>query len=621
MRGVQPSLRWMLVIAGVCLLAWAMFVVHLNYESMWSDEWFSWKYAVEGPLALVRDTANDVHPPFYYLLLSGWIALTGSQSLFVMRLTAAVPALLTVALSYRLALEWFRSRWAGVAAAAFLGTSGIFVYYARELRMYALTVLLVTLSWWFLTRFLRGRREPSVRRALLGYAACVGLMAYTYYFSAFVLFAQLAIVLWFYRDKFLRLLRAYALVFVAFLPWIPTLLSQMFYERARTGNPDAAIIGKFGATAPTNLTNIAAFIETYTAKQGAFVLLLIVLALGLSWRLVSSARAQRWLIAAALWAFLSIVLMFGLNLAFPIYNPRYLLPVVPGLALLAGVVAARFTDRRLSAGVVGVITLSGILFHTEAFLPQKTPHREMLETIAAEYRPGDRIWYNFSYGGLGSSLKEEVAYHLQFDAPSLSSDDFVWDAPTDYADSRAVPRVWDVRPYWIPIPDKAAAPLTDGRVLSEDYIYGAYNVRLYEAPPLEETPIRVGDLFIVLADGVEKNAYQPGETVTVKAWWQTLEQPTLDYSYVLLVGAESDPLVKADGGLLAAGLPTSQWAADEPYRLSQISFDLPQNLPPGEYPIMLGVYFWQEPTLLPVTYSTNHAAPRTVIPVGTLTVG
>ena len=126
-----------------------------------------------------------------------------------------------------------------------------------------------------------------------------------------------------------------------------------------------------------------------------------------------------------------------------------------------------------------------MVFHANAFLEPKTPHKDMLQTIAAEYRPGDRIWYNFSYGGLGSSITQEVGYHLKFDAPTLNSDEFIWDAPNDYADVEAVPRVWDVRPYWIPIPNKALAPLTSDRVQSEEYDFGAYAVRLYEAPPLE----------------------------------------------------------------------------------------------------------------------------------------
>ncbi len=608
----------MLVLALVLLLAWMMFVVHLDYESMWSDEWFSWMYAIQGPIALVRATAQDVHPPAYYLLLSAWVAVTGSQSLFVMRLTAAFPALLTVALSYRLAVDWFKSRWAGIGAAVFLGTCGIFVYYARELRMYALMVLLATLSWCFLTRFLQGRST-----SLLGYIACVGLMAYTYYFSAFALVSQIVIVVWFYRHKLAALLKAYGVVLIAFLPWVPTLLDQMYWERARTGHPEAAAIGKFGATVATNWNNIGIFINTYTAKQPAFVFLLLALALGLSWGVSRRFRAQRWLIAAAMWLFVTAVLMFGLNLYFPIYNQRYLLTIVPALALLAGVAVARLSQRQVGGILVVIIAVSGVIFHADAFLEPKTPHKDMLKTIAAEYRPGDRIWYNFSYGGLGSSITQEVAYHLKFDAPSLNSDEFIWDAPNDYADVTAVPRVWDVRPYWIPIPDKALAPLTSDRVMSEEYNFGAYGVRLYEAPP-SGTPVQVGDLFTMLPDGVEKNQYRAGDTVIAETWWQTQTPPTLDYSSVLYLRLTgSDAIIQqADGGLVADQLPTSQWLPDSTYRLSQTPIELPVDLAPGTYQVWIGVYYWQNPQRLPMqtTGTTPIGLDGTIALIGNVNV-
>ena len=615
----RPSLALILVIVFVLLLAWMMFVVHLDLESMWSDEWFSWMYAIQGPLALVRATAQDVHPPGYYLLLSLWVAITGSQTLFVMRLTAAFPALLTVALSYRLGVDWFKSRWAGIGAAVFLGTSGIFIYYARELRMYALMVFLATLSWVFLTRFLQGRSK-----SLLGYIACVALMAYTYYFSAFILFTQIAIVAWFYRAKLWSLIKAYVVVFIAFLPWIPTVFDQLFWERARTGNPNAPLLGKYGATEPTTLPHIATFINIYTAGQPAFILLLLALALGLSWGIAHQFRSQRWLIAATSWLFLTIVLMFGLNLAFPIYNQRYLLSVIPALALLTGVAVARLSDRRVGVALIAVIAASGMIFHASAFLAPKTPHKDMLQAIAAEYRPGDRIWYNFSYGGLGSSITQEVGYHLKFDAPTLNSDEFIWDAPNDYADVKAVPRVWDVRPYWIPVPAKALAPLTSDRVQSEEYDFGNYAVRLYEAPPTSETPVQVGDVFTLLPGGVEKNQYHAGDTVIAKTWWQTSALPALDYSAVLYLrpqGSDSN-LQQIDGGLVADDLPTSQWTPGQSYRLSQTSVTLPGNLAPGTYQLWIGVYFWKNPQRLAMqtTGSTPLSLDSTIALVSNVTV-
>ena len=614
----RPSLLWLMVVAGICLLAWVMFVVHLDYESMWTDEWFSWMYAIQGPFALVRDTANDVHPPLYYQLVWAWITLIGNQSLFVMRLTAAIPALLTVALSYRLGREWFKSHYVGLAAAVFLGTSGIFVYYARELRMYTLMVLLATLSWWFLTRFFKGRKG-----SLVGYVACVGLMAYTYYFSAFVLFSQVIIVIWFYRQKFTRLLVAFGAIFLFFLPWLPTLYSQLFWERARTMNPDAPLLGKYGATQPTTLVNIGTFINIYTSEQPAFALLLIVLAFALSWQWTRGIRAQRWVIAAGLWLFLTIALMFGLNLFFPIYNQRYLLTVVPALALVMGIAVRGLQDRRVAAAVIAVIGASGVLFHADAFLTEKAPHQEMLRTIAAEFRPGDRIWYNMALGALGSNVREEVDYHLRMDAPNLSADDFVWDAPNDYADVTAVPRVWDVRPYWIPLPDEAAALARD-RTLSEEYVFGAYTVRLYEAPPSGIEPVQIGDVFAMLPAGAHQPQYHPGDTVIVKTWWQAQRLPTLDYSYTLLLRAAGSETViaQADASLMADTVPTSQWSSDGGYRLSSLTFTLPGDLPPGEYEVWLGLYYWQDPQrlLMQTTGTTPISEDGELAQVATITV-
>jgi len=149
-RRTTIKLSWLLMVL-VLLLAWGLFLVGLNKESLWYDEWISWTFSqMSSPFALIRATPNRAHPPIYYLWLWTWVRLIGSDTVFVMRLTAAIPALLTVALVYRLAANWFRSSWAGIGAAAFLARSGIFIYYARELRMYALVALWATLSWYLL---------------------------------------------------------------------------------------------------------------------------------------------------------------------------------------------------------------------------------------------------------------------------------------------------------------------------------------------------------------------------------------------------------------------------------------------------------------------------------------
>src|SRR5262245_60266280 len=139
-------MRWrsLLPAISVCLLAWILFTTHLDGESMWYDEWYSWATGSQGDVfQIVRHTAETVHPPFYYFWLYSWMRFTDSQSLFMMRLSSVIPAVLAVALCYRAVLDWFKSYHAALAAAAFMATCGIFVYFARELRMYPLMVLLV----------------------------------------------------------------------------------------------------------------------------------------------------------------------------------------------------------------------------------------------------------------------------------------------------------------------------------------------------------------------------------------------------------------------------------------------------------------------------------------------
>jgi hypothetical protein len=56
-----------------------MFVVHLDSHSMWIDESYSWRISRLGPVALIQDTAGDVHPPLYYLTLWAWMTWKGQR--------------------------------------------------------------------------------------------------------------------------------------------------------------------------------------------------------------------------------------------------------------------------------------------------------------------------------------------------------------------------------------------------------------------------------------------------------------------------------------------------------------------------------------------------------------
>lgn len=577
------------------LFVWAVFVRHLGLESMWYDENISWSVAISPTLGdfFGQWPLGTGHPPLYFFTLWAWIKWTGNVDLLVMRLSATIPMLLAVAWTYRLGREWFPGRWGGLAALLFMGTNGVVIYYARELRMYGLLALLAVISWWLLRRF----AERGDRRALLGYAVAVALMGYTHYLAAVLVAAQALAVLVLYRRRFPALLAGYALAALLVLSWLPTFIAQQQVAGVRAGQ--AGAIGQFAATEPTTWNSVSGFITRYTAGQFSFVALLVALGLSLGLRRANGPHYRRRVLMTVIWLLVPVTLVLLGNLAIPLFNPRYVQWIIPAAALLAGV-GAQQLPARARLPLLAVIAAGGVVTHTAAFDAPKTPHRELLTTVAARFQPGDRLWYNLSHGALGSTTGEEVRYYLREVVPELNDEDFIWDAPKDFADP-AVKRVWDVRPYFIPMPEEAAAALGE-RVLTEENTFGAYFVRLYEPHPDDNTPAaRLSALFAVAPPGERERVVSAGAVLPLAMWWRALQPPELDYSYVLLLRRAGEAIAQWDGGLALGGVPTSGWSPDGGYGLVRVDVALPADLPPGDYTLWVGAYYWEQPTRLPVS--------------------
>ena len=597
----RQKLKYLFELLGVVFVLitiWYILIHHLNLSSMWGDEHYTWRISREGPFYLVPETGLDVHPPAHYIWVWLWRSwLGGSDNLLVLRLSSAITSLLTVAVTFRLGAEWFRSRWVGLGAALFIGTSGVFVFYARDLRMYSLITLLAALSWLMLKR-LFDRKRGSV----WAYAAAIALMAYTFYSAVFIVMVQFVVMLVFYRQHWRRLLLAFGIAFVAFLPWLPTFLHQIDVTRAQRGAEDALIVGPL-ATTPTSLAAIEEFVNVYTAYQPAFVLLLIALALAIGLNMRHPAHYRRRLMIAGLWFGLTITLVLVVNLVVPVYGLRYVITILPGLALLVG--ASVFHLRRFwaRAATVSIIFLVGVLSHDSVFdtILVRAPHRELLQTIAADFQPGDKIWYNLTDGARGSTLELASEYHLTYDTPTLSPDDFVWDAPRDYDDSEQVPRVWDVRPYWMPMPEDARQALETDRFITEEHEIQGYTVRLYEAPPPDQPVYTFGDTLEMMPGSDADGLYAPGATVAVRTWWRAAVSPSLNYSFGLyLQDSAGAILAQADERLERDDRPTSQWPVNDAWEPITLTLELPNDLAAGSYELMLGIYFWQDPERLPV---------------------
>ncbi|MFZ4813740.1 MAG: glycosyltransferase family 39 protein [Phototrophicaceae bacterium] len=578
------------------LLAWGVMLHTLDSASMWLDEDYTWRISRGGVAFILQQTAADVHPPLHYLWTWLWISYSHTDALFVIRLASVIPSLLAVALIYRLAGRGFQDRWAGLGAGTFLAVSGIFIFYAQIVRMYGQLSLVMALTWWALFRLLEGRQ-----RAILGYALAATLAAYTYYYLALGVLAQFIFVLVVARHKIRQFLWAGLIAFLLFAPWLPIVVMQLGIARAQSADPNAPPIGKFLGTLTPSWGIPLTFFEIYSAHQTTFMLLMLAVALvGAFW------LRRRWQISLAAWLWLLVptLSLMGLNTVIPVYGHRYLLFVVPGLAIVIGDALRHLRGERVRGAALIALAVGGLLTYPQGFPEKNIPHRELFQTVVAGWRPQDRVWYTTLDGSLGSTVQDlPEAYHLQFDAPTLSLNDFIWAAPLDFNNIAQVPRVWTVRPYWLEYPNDTEQFLLAGRTLTEVYGFGDYRVRLYESPITP--PLPAGDLFTLELGHLHHNQYHAGETVIAKTWWTALQPPNTTYSVSLRLTDTNGNLIGQADRALAVPLGNERflesafWQTDERYYIP-LEYDLPDELATGEYTLSLVAYYWETPQPLPI---------------------
>ena len=145
------------------LLALGLRLVNLGGRTLWYDEAFAVLFAEQGldamragTLEQVDGSAADVHPLLYYATLHGWMDVCG-QSAAAVRLYSALVGVLSVAVIYGLARDWFGESTAR-AAALIAAVAPFHVQYSQEARMYALLGLALLLTTWAYWRAWQGRR-------------------------------------------------------------------------------------------------------------------------------------------------------------------------------------------------------------------------------------------------------------------------------------------------------------------------------------------------------------------------------------------------------------------------------------------------------------------------------
>jgi hypothetical protein len=286
--------------------------------------------------------------------------------------------------------------------------SPVLIWYAQELRPYALLVLLSLLTTLSITHFcLRWAARPSLHSLPYGalvwwFVAAVSITAaiYLHYFALLLLGVH--VLTWLAlcaarrtsRGALLLVLAAWAAALVAYWPWMQTPVFAAFLRLPTdSGNYIAALlIQRFGV--PQAMIQWTTLWLALGAAGGILFLAVLYLLLRALHVRGAWARLQRtrWLPYLAAAVFVTLLLFFVIPRAYTV--KRQLLLLVPYL-LIAFAWWWPWPRRRYLVTALGVLSLVASL--ANIFLVPKNEWREAAAYVAAHAQPGDLVLLTPAY--------------------------------------------------------------------------------------------------------------------------------------------------------------------------------------------------------------------------------
>jgi mannosyltransferase len=448
-----PSLpiRDIVTVVLVMLVLGGLSVYRLGSLSLWRDEVSSVVFA-SAPLGelvtiLGRDRAQVglANMATYYTILHFWLAIGETEARI--RFLSVIAGVVTIVPLYLVAHRIGGWR-AAASASAFYAVSRIVVQWNQEARGYSMAMLVsATLTWLVIRAVDRQQVRWWLAYGLLG---AIGL--YVHFFVGLTIAAHALWVLWARGVPEIRGLAALLLpLTVAAVPipitamaegtavhWIdPVTLSSAWGTLWRiAGTP--MLFGAVGV-----LMVVAAAV--HRPDSGRHPLLLVLLAL-----------------------VIPIVAALLLSLVRPMFIPRYLVVIVPAMAIVVGVGLAALRPPALRAVVaVGLALLLALNLPSAYRDRHQEDWRAASRWIAAEVEAGDRILFDDSRRQLsyylerfGAHIPEETSLEITIDDPER--------------------RVWVVMRRWSPREREELRMTLDAYELVSERAFGRVRLMLLE---------------------------------------------------------------------------------------------------------------------------------------------
>lgn len=345
------------------LLALALGVrcYELTAAAIWGDEGSSLLLAHYALPGIWFHAAHDVHPPLYFMLLHGWIAVFG-DSILSIRLLSALPGVVAVFLGTWL-VHLIATRRATLLACLLLALLPTAVRYSQEIRMYSL------LGVWLLGATLAlvyWVKAPQRSRYLVVYALLMTAAFYTHYFAALCVLAH-----WLYvallgpvpgaRQRFIGRhdwWLANVAIVLLFAPWLPGLIDLVLHmDELKAGNDVGWELPVTWRSLPSMVWQLLALDDGETMPAWLLLTLPTVVTAVLGYVLWNDRSRYRFATLVVIYCTLPVLLVFAISFISPVFIDRYLTAPALGLPIVLALAIDRLAlrHRTLAAVLLAVV--------------------------------------------------------------------------------------------------------------------------------------------------------------------------------------------------------------------------------------------------------------------------
>lgn len=320
---------------GTILRFWG---IELN--SLWNDELFS--VAVSDPSNsfnhVFSATVEDVHPPFYQLLLWGVHKLFGFGE-FTGRYLSAILGVIHIPLIYILAKKVFDKR-VGLITAFLLTINFLYIWFSQETRSYELLSLLTTLSFIFYLD-----TQDNKKHSFVFYTITLIFLVNTHFFGFLPALAQ-AILILINRRFIARYLVVAFLTAVSLIPLFVSIINNLSRKSFWIKEP--------------SVTFFYQYFRHYFGEAILSNLMFVLVLVGMFLLIKKEDRKKKTLIL--IWLGIGLILPYVKSiLSAPILTSRNTIVIMPAYLMLISYALNSIKDRRYFS--FSIILISSLSFY------------------------------------------------------------------------------------------------------------------------------------------------------------------------------------------------------------------------------------------------------------------